>query len=112
MAKKDIEERDTKQENSRRRFSFSKFCAFWGIALAATLFLVNGILKMVNEVFEVQSQGMYNCMSALDFISKLALLVAVGIPAYGYVSNKKLGWKIAYIVAIVFYAGFCVYHLF
>lgn len=107
--------KEQKEENispkTTSKSSFTKFCAFWGITLAATLFLVNGILKLLTNL-GVESDGLNSCMSAFDFIAKLALLVAVGIPAYGYVRNKKLGWKIVFIIAIVFYAGFCVYHLF
>lgn len=110
MDRREVEEKNSKQTGSKS--SFSKFCAFWGIALAALLFVVKGILQIVKSVFDVESAGLNSCMTAFDFIAKLALLVAVGIPAYGYVRKKKIGWKIAYIIAIVFYAGFCVYHLF
>lgn len=111
--KEDVE-KPSKPSSQRApsKSSFSKFCAFWGITLAATLFVTNGILKIIKSVFEVESKGFDSCMAAFDFVAKLALLIAVAIPAYGYVIKKKLGWKITYIFAIVFYAGFCVYHLF
>ena len=111
--KEEVKKTDKKSSNNTpSKSAFSKFCAFWGITLAATLFVTNGILKIVKSVFEVESTGFDSCMSAFDFVAKLALLIAVAIPAYAYVSKKKLGWKITYIFAIVFYAGFCVYHLF
>lgn len=94
------------------RNSFSKFCAFWGITLAALLFAVNGLLQLLRDVFGINPSGLGTAMTAIDFVSKFALLFAVGIPAYGYVSNKKLVWKIVYIVAVVFYACFCIYRLF
>lgn len=110
MAKK--KEQNEVQTEAKQRKDLTKFCAFWGITLAALLFLVNGILKIIESVFDVKSNGLYSCMAAFDFVAKLGLLVAVGIPAYAYVRKKKLGWKITYVVAIVIYAAFCVYHLF
>lgn len=113
--KEEKTEQSSQQPSSKRtpsKSTFSKFCAFWGITLAATLFVTNGILKIIKNVFDLESNGFDSCMSAFDFVAKLALLVAVAIPAYSYVSKKKLGWKITYIFAIIFYAGFCVYHLF
>lgn len=117
MAKKnkeqDNETKDSKRsEKKMSKSSFSKFCAFWGITLAALLFAANGLLQFLHSVFNVDFEGFYTTMSAIDFISKLALLFAVGVPAYGYVYNKKLVWKIIYIVAVVFYACFCIYKLF
>lgn len=97
---------------AKQRSDLTKFCAFWGITLAALMFVVSGILQIIDSLLNLQSNEMYYCITALDFISKLALLVAVGIPAYGYVRKKKSGWKITYIIAIIFYAGFCVYRLF
>lgn len=109
-------EQSSQQTPSKRapsKSSFSKFCAFWGITLAAVLFVTNGILKIIERFLEDEEilAGFNSCMAAFDFIAKLGLLVAVAIPAYAYVSKKKLGWKITYIFAIVFYAAFCVYHL-
>lgn len=120
MAKKNKEntENENQDKRSKRnggkmsRSSFSKFCAFWGITLAALLFAVNALLQLLHEAFNVNPNGFGEAMSIIDFISKLALLFAVGVPAYGYVSNKKFVWKIIYIAAIVFYACFCIYRLF
>lgn len=115
--KEEKAEQSSQQPSSKRapsKSSFSKFCAFWGITLAATLFVTNGILQIIKKLFEDEKAlaGIDSCMKAFDFVAKLALLVAVAIPAYAYVSKKKLGWKITYIFAIVFYAVFIVFHLF
>lgn len=104
---------ETKAEVKQKK-DITKFCAFWGITLAATLFVSNGILQLIKKLFEDEKvlAGINSCMEAFDFVAKLALLVAVAIPAYAYVRKKKLSWKITYIFSIVFYAIFCVYHLF
>ena len=115
MKKKKNQTNETYEErksSAKSRAGFSKFCAFWGITLAALLFAVNGLLQFLNRVFGIHPDGLETAMTAIDFISKLALLFAVGVPAYGYVCNKKLAWKIIYIAAVVFYACFCIYRLF
>ncbi len=120
MAKKNKRSEEEREESSAKnsnngpksRNSFTKFCAFWGITLAALLFAVNGLLQLLTKVANVNADGMNTAMTAIDFVSKLALLFAVGVPAYGYVYHKSLAWKIIYIVAVVFYACFCIYRLF
>ncbi len=121
MARKNKKNSETaeKPEKSSKRESrkitnsgFSKFCAFWGITLAALLFAVNALLQLLDQTFNIHPDNLGVAMTAIDFVSKLALLFAVGVPAYGYVHNKKLAWKIVYIAAVVFYACFCIYRLF
>lgn len=96
----------------KSRAAFSKFCAFWGITFSALLYLVNLILNLLNKHLGFNPENLGKWTTGIDFVSKLALLVAVAIPAYGYVSNKRVGWKIVYILAVVFYACFSVYRLF
>lgn len=113
MAKKDKEEKKSEQKDKQitSKSSFTKFCAFWGITIAATLFLVGGTFQILDKL-GVNFDGIQTCINVFELVAKIALLIAVGIPAYGYVKNKKLGWRIVFIVAIVFYAGFCVFRIF
>lgn len=113
MKKKKNESAETSEEKRTKRSSnagFSKFCAFWGITFAALLFLVNGILQIITKI--AKNVNFDNCITGIDFASKLLLLIAVAIPAYGYVANKKIAWRVVYAAAIVFYAFFCVFRLF
>ncbi len=75
-----------------------KFCSFWGLTIAAVLFVVSAILNLIN----VDTLG--TVINILDVIAKVALLVAVGVPAYGYVRGRKKAWKIVFWVALVIYA--------
>lgn len=113
--KKKEKEASQEEKNKPKKISrgmLSKFCAFWGITFAALLFLVNGILQIIMKYSVNELNGIGDWILGIDFVSKLLLLIAVGVPAYGYVSNKKTFWKIIYILAITFYACFCVYRLF
>lgn len=112
--KNEIGEQQTGKRSPKKssKAGFTQFCAFWGVTFAALLFLTNGILQLSRKYLQFNPQNLDSWMLGIDFVSKLALLIAVGIPAYGYVNNKKIGWKIVYILSIVFYACFCVYKLF
>ena len=83
-------------EGQARR-SFVKLCAFFGLIIAAFLFVFGGL-------FSGSTAG-----SILEIIGKLALLVAVAFPAYGYVRGKAKVWKIIYWVALIVYILGCVF---
>ncbi len=89
--------RKSTSDNSEKRDTI-KFCSFWGLTIAALLFVVTAILNLIN----IDSLG--TVINVLDIIAKVALLIAVGIPAYGYVRGKSKTWKIIFWVALIIYA--------
>lgn len=88
----------------RDRVDIVKLCAFWGIFIAAILFVASGILGF----FDLGNVGA-TIISVFNLIGKLALLVAVAFPAYGYVRGKAKVWKIIFWVALVVYVAGCVF---
>lgn len=94
--------RSTRQARERR--DLTKFCAFWSLVIAATLFVVTAVLNIVNSLIEIKSPAFNTCMSVFDVLAKVALLIAIGIPAYGYVRGRSKGWKICFWLAMVIYA--------
>ncbi len=74
---------------------FTRGCAFWGILVTAVLFVVGGILTWCG----VNSQ----IVNIFELLAKIALLVAVALPAYDWVKYKKTGWKVTYWIALVIY---------
>lgn len=105
MSKKKQKEAATR---SSERTDLAKFCAFWGIAIAATLFVTGGIIHIIiNAVGELSGDvknvldWIYNITS---FLGQLALLVGVAIPAYRYTRGKTKGWRIFYWIALAVYA--------
>lgn len=88
----------------RERRDITKLCAFWGIFIAAILFVASGILGF----FDLGNVGT-TIISVFNLIGKLALLVAVAFPAYGYVRGKAKVWKIIFWVALVVYVAGCVF---
>lgn len=97
MAKK-----STKQSTEKR--DLTKFCAFWSLAIASILFVVNAILNVIRSLANVQSSALSTCISVFDILAKVALLIAIGIPAYSYVRGKGKGWKIFFWIALLIYA--------
>ena len=81
--------------SNKNKNDFVRACAFWGILIAATVFVTGGILRWVGI-----GEGI---ISILDLVAKLALLVAVAIPAYDWVKYKKTGWKVVFWIVLAVY---------
>lgn len=96
MAKKKKE--SAPQEKERR--GMAKFCAFWGLAIAAMLFIASAVLNIVGKYVTVSA----TLFDVFDILAKAALLAAIGIPAYAYVRGRGKNWKIFYWVALIIYA--------
>ncbi len=97
MAKK-----TNKQTNEKR--DLTKFCAFWCLAIASTLFVVTAILNVVKKLCDIENKALSTCIGIFDVIAKVALLIAIGIPAYSYVKGRGKGWKIFFWIALLIYA--------
>lgn len=91
MVKKDSSEKTSKS-------SFVKFCSFWGLTIAAALFVTTAILNLINI------ETLSTAILILDIVAKVCLLIAVGAPAYGYVRKKRIAWKIVFWIAMIIYA--------
>lgn len=90
--------------DAKEKRDITKFCAFWGLAIAAVLFVVTAVLNIIRNLANITSSGLNTCISIFDIVAKVALLVAIGLPAYGYVKGRSKGWKIFYWVALAIYA--------
>lgn len=93
MSKKNKNSSSSKGKEKR---DVTKFCAFWGLAIVAVLFIVTGVLNLLAINTTI--------ISVFDTIAKVALLIAIGIPAYSYVNNKGKNWQIFYWIALLIYA--------
>lgn len=88
------------QVKSAEKRDLVKFCAFWGLVIAALLFIVTGILSFFNG-----NGNLSTVISVCDVLAKVALLIAIGIPGYGYVRGRSVTWKVIYWVALIIYAA-------
>lgn len=96
MAKK----KKNKSTQSGEKSNLIKFCAFWGLAIAAILFVVTAILNVLGNWIEVNG----TLINVFDILAKVALLIAIGIPAYSYVRGRGKKWKVFYWIAFLIYA--------
>ncbi len=102
MAKKSKKSETTVTVTTKH--SVTNLCAFWGLAIAAVMFIVSTIIALVDSFGGGIPNGVARLMNILEIISEIALLVAVALPAYSYVRGKRRNWKIFYWVAFAIYA--------
>lgn len=92
--------KSTSTSQAKEKRDLTRFCAFWGLSIVAVLFVVTGILNIVGHYITINAL----VINIMDTIAKVALLIAVGIPAYSYVRGKGQNWKIFYWIALLIYA--------
>ena len=79
----------------------TKFCAFWGLAIAAIAACISFVLGIL-RVCGVQWGLLQRVVGICNTISQIALLVAVIIPAYKYVRGKSAVYRAFFWVAVIF----------
>lgn len=89
---------------------FTKFCAYWALAIAAFTYLFGGLLNLiietVNHLSSATAASLRTASEIVTLLGTIALVVAVALPAHGYVRGKKKIWKIIYWIALsVFVLG-------
>ncbi len=94
--------RKTTAVRSAEKRDTVKFCSFWGLVVAAALFVVTAVLNVLSNFISIGSLA--TVLSILDILAKAALLVAIALPAYGYVRGKGKKWKAVFWVALAVYA--------
>jgi hypothetical protein len=81
---------------AKKSKTFSVVCAFWGLLIAASVFVVSGIFNAFGMLAGV--------VGILDLVGKVALFLAVAVTAFQFVKDKKTGWKVTYWIVVIVYA--------
>ncbi len=96
---------------SRRYYSthsWTELCAFWAIVISGFAYLFGGIFKLVVSAIKNLSvhtaEILNNIYYIFEFLGKVALIVAVAIPAWNFVRLRRTGWKVVYWIALVGFA--------
>ena len=97
----------TKTTTTRRTVitngSIIKTCAFWGMAVAAVLYLVSGIIALIDKF---AGTSLSQIVGIFSLLGNIAIIVAIALPAYTYVSGRNKNWRIMYwILLAVFVLG-------
>ena len=89
-----------------------KFAAFWGMSLAALFYIFSGIisliLKLINSIDGKTAGILSNIVTIFTLLGNIAIIVAIAIPAWRYVSHKSKGRKIFYWIMLVVFAFGCI----
>ena len=74
-----------------------KLCAFVALIIAAFTFTFGGLFNgsIVGDI--------------LNLVAKIALLIAIAVPAYQFSRGLNKGWKIVFWIALVIYVLVCVF---
>lgn len=83
--------------------SFVRACAYFALLIAAGLFLVDGILVLLEL-----KDDLAKVLSLLNLIGKLCLAVGIAFAAYEFTCGKKMIWRILFWIALLIYVLGCV----
>ncbi len=97
-----------RQHNTTTKTDIVKTCAFWAMTIAAFMYIFSGFIRFllwVAKNISTKSAGILNqIVSVGQFIGNVALIVAIALPAYGFVRGKTKAWKVVYWVALAVFA--------
>ena len=77
-----------------------KFCAYWGLVIAAVAALITFVLSIC-AVCGLEAAWLGRVKNVCSTVSQIALLVAVIIPAYKYMRGKKTVYRAFFWVAVI-----------
>ena len=81
----------------KKEVNFVSACAFWGLVIAAAIFIVHGIFSAF---------GLFsNVVAIIDLVGKVALFIAVAVSGYGFIVGRRTAWKVVYWVALAIYVA-------
>ncbi|MDE6586275.1 MAG: hypothetical protein K2K80_06320 [Clostridia bacterium] len=86
--------------NTTSNYELIKFCAFWGLAIAAIAACISFVLRILG-VLDVKIGWAERVVGICNTISQIALLVTVILAAYRYVVGKKTVYKAFFWVAVI-----------
>lgn len=97
MAKK----KKTTTTTTTSNYEIVKFCAFWGLVIAAIAALIGFIIAILG-ICGVKWGLLGTLKNACNTVSQIALIIAAIIPAYRYSRGKPTVWQAFFWVAVIF----------
>ena len=101
---------------ARERVDLTKFCAFWGMAIASIMYICSGIISLLIRFVDSikaskSAAALGQAVSIITLLGNIAMVIAIGLPAYGFVRGRTKGWKVFYWIALVIFALGVVFHM-
>ncbi len=86
-----------------------KFCSFWGMSIAALFYIFSGFINfLISVIKSLDGTKAANTLSTvcniLTLLGNIAIIIAIALPAWRYVSGKSKGWKVFYWIMLVVFA--------
>lgn len=85
-----------------------KFCSFWGMSIAALFYIFSGLINFLIKVIKSLSTNTASTLSTvceiMTLLGNIAIIVAIALPAWRYVSNKSKSWKVFYWIMLVVFS--------
>ena len=87
-----------------------KFCAFWGMTIAALFYLFSGFINFLIRVIKSlhgthTADVLSTICSIFTLLGNIAIIIAIAIPAWRYVSYRSnRGWRVFYWIMLVVFA--------
>ena len=95
----------------RQRHSITEICAFWGMTIAALMYIFGGLIRFIASLigkFGNLGQDAANTINTVcnifNLLGNIAIIVAIALPAYAFVKYKSKSWKVFYWIMLVVFA--------
>lgn len=93
---------------AREKTDLTKFCAFWGMAIASIMYICSGVInfsiKLIGKISPETESVLNQTVGIFQLLGNIAIIIAIALPAYGFVRGRGKGWKIFYWIALVIFA--------
>lgn len=86
--------------NRTSNFDIVKFCAFWGLVIAAIAALLSFVFALLGKC-GVHIDWAGRVIGICNTISQIAMLIAIILPAYRYVCGKSTVYKAFFWAAVI-----------
>ncbi len=93
---------------AREKRDLTKFCAFWGMAIASIMYICSGVInfsiELIGKISPETKNVLNQTVGIFQLLGNIAIIIAIALPAYGFVSGRVKGWKIFYWIVLVIFA--------
>ncbi len=93
----------------RQRHTLTEICAFWGMTIAALMYLFSGFINFLIKVIKSlngtkTAATLSQICSIFQLLGNIAIIIAIALPAYSFVRYKSRSWKIFYWIMLAVFA--------
>ncbi len=99
--------RTTKRYYTEER-DIVKFCAFWGMTIAALFYIFSGfisfLIKVIDSISDKTANTLNQVCSIFNLLGNIAVIIAIAISAWRYVRGRSKSWRVFYWIMLAVFA--------